>query len=143
MHEFKFDIAISYARKDENLAKKIAQSLQNFNVFLDIDQYELLVCKFLHEILFDVFYNLSNFALMLISNQYLEHNHTLWEAKTIIAKSTSNPGHFFIVLDKDVNQEQVKKLLCINDNYLFCSREFVENDFDSFISILQKRIREL
>lgn len=142
MNETKFNIAISYARKDEDFAKKIATALKGLKVFLDIEQYDLLVCKFLHEILYDVFYNLSDFALMLISNQYLERNHTLWEARTIIAKSTSVPGRYFIVVDQDVDIEKVRNLLCINDNYLFCSKDFAENDFESFINILKKRILE-
>lgn len=141
MNNNQFDIAISYSRDSETFVKKLVDALSHkYKVFFDINQYKMLVCKFLHEILYDIFYNLSDFAILVITKDYLTKSHPMWEARTIIAKSVFVPNKFFIILSDELNLSDVKMQLCINDNYKFCLMSEVENNMDLLIEIIESRI---
>lgn len=139
-----FDIAISYSRDSEDFVKKIVEILsRKYSVFFDIHQYKMLVCKFLHEVLYDVFYNQSDFAVLIITQEYLTKNHPMWEAKTVIAKSVFFPGRYFIVLDDDMDMEIIREKLCINDNYKFCKMSEVDENPEYLCEIIEDRIKEI
>ena len=138
-----FNIAISYSRDSENYVKQLVEILSNkYSVFFDIQQYKMLVCKFLHEVLYDVFYNQSDFAVLIITHEYLKRMHPMWEAKTVIAKSVSSPGRYFIVLADDLDATIIKQKLCINDNYKFCRMAEVADNPKYLCEIIEERIKE-
>lgn len=136
-----YDIALSYSRASEKFAKDLYEILSvKYKVFLDIMEYETLVCTYVHEILYDIFYRRSKFALLIISQDYLEKNHPLWEARTVIAKSIDSPGKFFIILEDDVDQKKVMDKLCINDNFIFSKMSDLNGDPKRFADLIEKRM---
>lgn len=138
-----YDIAISYSRVSEEFARKLYSKLSDrFNVFMDIMAYDLLVCTYIHEILYDIYYNRSNFAILIISQEYLTRPHPLWEARTVVAKSVEFPDRFFIILEDDVDVKEVRKKLCINNNYIFCRMSDLDGDSDLILNIIEKRVIE-
>lgn len=141
MNNKKFDIAISYSRDSEMFVKKLVNALSHkYEIFFDINEYKMLVCKFLHEILYDIFYNLSDFAILVITKEYLTKSHPMWEARTIIAKSVFMPNKYFIILSDDLDIADVKMQLCINDNYKFCLKSEIEDNIDLLTEIIESRI---
>ena len=143
--KYLFDLAISYARPDEEFALKIFNGLSGeFKVFCDINQYELLVCKYLHEILYDVFYRQAEFALMIISSSYMSSPHTMWEARNIIAKSIDNKNNrYFIISDGTVGHKEICEKLFIPENdYLFYDKNLAEDNIENLFKILRQRIKK-
>lgn len=137
-----YDLAISYSRADECLAQKVFDALKyEYKVFYDINQYELLVCRYLHEILYDVFFKQAQFALMIINSDYLTSPHTMWEARNIIARGIELRDRYFILLDNGVCKSEVCRHLFIPENdFLFYSRSDAETNFDCFLKVLKSRI---
>lgn len=138
-----YDLAISYSRSDEYFAKKIFDALKDeYKVFYDINQYDLLVCRYLHEILYDVFFKQAQFALMIINSDYLKSPHTMWEARNIIARGIEFRDRFFILLDDNICKSEVCRHLFIPENdFLFYERNNAETNFDCFLKILRSRIK--
>lgn len=137
-----YDLAISYSRPDEYFAQKIFDALKDeYNVFYDINQYDLLVCRYLHEVLYDVFFKQAKFALMIVGSNYLDGPHTMWEARNIIAKSIDCKSGYFILLDDSTCKTQICQHLFIPENdYLFYNRRDAEENFEGFLQVLRSRV---
>lgn len=142
-----FDIAISYSKENRNFAERIVKAFQpEFKIFFDINEENMLSCRQLHEILYTVYYKEADYSIMIISNQYLNSPHPMWEAYTILSKNLFGRNRYSIILDKDVDKKNVCEKLFINCyDFRFFELQKLQNsekEFDEFINEIKKRLIE-
>ena len=141
----KYDVAISYSSDKRAFAKKIVENLRpDFKVFFDIDEEHMLTCRQLHEILYTVYYEESDYSILIITEQYLKSAHPMWEAYTILSRNLYGRNRYFIILDEGVDPSMVCEKLFINTHdFRFYKLQELENSneaFDKFICEAKHRI---
>lgn len=87
--EYKYDIAISFAGEDRNIAREIATSLssQNIKVFFDEFEKEKLWGKNLYDHLSHVYTDAAKFCIILISENYSKKSWTNLERQNAQARA--------------------------------------------------------
>lgn len=102
MKSKKYDIALSFASEDKQVAKDLALSLMNFDLRVFIDEWATneLWGKDLHEYLSTI-YNDSSVTIILLSSHYLEKQWTLTELTTLRNSSVHNPDHTILPIKID------------------------------------------
>lgn len=98
-----YDVALSFAGEDRDIAKKIADELtkQNYKVFYDEYEQASLWGKDLYGHLNDVYKNKARFCLMIISKNYSKKVWTNHERKAAQANAFSNNKEYILPLRID------------------------------------------
>lgn len=99
----KYDIAISFAGEDREVAESIAEKLksQGINVFYDSYEKATLWGKDLYVHLNDVYKNKAKFCLMIISEKYRDKQWTNHERKAAQARAFSQNKEYILPLKLD------------------------------------------
>ena len=74
MLEYEYDVAISFAGEDREFARKLAKQLkkQSLSVFFDEFEQSAVLGKNWLEIIRDVYYEQSQFCIVIISQHYVK-----------------------------------------------------------------------
>lgn len=98
-----YDVAISYAREDGDIAERIAEGLKEsgYNVFYDKFEQANLWGKNLYTQLNDIYGNKARFCLMIISKYYAQKRWTSHEREAAQAKAFSQNEEYILPLRLD------------------------------------------
>jgi len=109
--DFEYDVAISFAGEDRDIAEQIAYRLNKMGVRVFYDKYEAanLWGKDLYTHLIDIYKNKAKFCLMLISKHYAEKQWTSHERRA--AQARAFEGHREYILPLNLDGTQVEGIL--------------------------------
>lgn len=101
--EISYDVAVSFAGEDRNLAREISDALlaRGFKVFFDEYEQANLWGKDLFAHLSDVYGKMARFCLMIISRAYADKQWTNHERKAAQAKAFSHNEEYILPLRVD------------------------------------------
>jgi len=100
---FKYDIALSFAGQDRNIARTIADSLKkrNITVFYDSDEITSLWGQNLYDRLTSLYSREARFALILVSGHYAKKRWTKLERQAIQARAFLQDEPYLLPLKLD------------------------------------------
>ncbi|MCG8461296.1 MAG: TIR domain-containing protein, partial [Holophagales bacterium] len=101
--EYAYDIALSFAGEDREIAKALAVALRERNVEVFYDEFEQadLWGKDLVEHLDSVYRSRSRFCLMLISAAYAKKNWTTHERRSALARALESEQEYLLPIRLD------------------------------------------
>lgn len=117
---YKYELALSYAHKDEAIASSISLEFQNIfqdRFFQDVLHPEDLAVASKFEERLKTIFNNSHYAVILYTENYQKGRFAQVELKTIVSRSIAeNSNHFFILHLNDipVKEKCIKGLTYIN-----------------------------
>jgi len=102
-NNYEFDIALSFAGEDRQIAQKIAQSLKKSKIRVFYDEFEKanLWGKDLYEHLADVYSNRARYCVVLISSNYAKKNWTTHERKNAQARAFRENQEYILPIRLD------------------------------------------
>ena len=100
---YKYDVAISFAGEDRNVARQIAQLLEAHELKIFFDEFELATLwgKDLYEYLADVYSNQARYCIMLISKYYAKKAWTTHERKNAQARAFRENREYILPVKLD------------------------------------------
>lgn len=100
---FDYDVAISFAGEDREIAERIANRLRKMGIRVFYDKYEAanLWGKDLYLHLIDIYKNKAKFCLMLISKHYAEKQWTSHERRAAQARAFEEHREYILPLSLD------------------------------------------
>ncbi len=98
IHEFDYDVALSFAGEDRDYVEKVAQNLRenNIRVFYDKFEEEHLWGKNLYEYLTDIYINKARYTIIFISKHYKEKLWTNHERKSMQARAFTENQEYIL-----------------------------------------------
>jgi hypothetical protein len=89
--EFEFDVAISYAGADRQVASDVSTVLEKagYRAFYDLDQQHRMLGEELAEYLYDVYFRRSRYAIVVVSAEFLRSKWANWEWRAVLARLQS------------------------------------------------------
>lgn len=98
-----YDVSISFAGEDREIAESIADALvqKNMTVFYDAYEKANLLGKDLHHFLFDVYSRRSTFCVLLISKHYMNKKWTKHELKAMQAAAMASDQEYILPIRLD------------------------------------------
>ncbi|TDN93394.1 TIR domain-containing protein [Salegentibacter sp. 24] len=102
-HELEFDIAISFAGQDREIAEKLATSLKNrgFDVFYDNFEKSKMWGKDLYEYLSTIYSTKAKYCVILISDNYNKKRWTRLERKAAQSRAFEEENEYILPLRID------------------------------------------
>jgi hypothetical protein len=97
--QFDFDVAISYAGSNRDIAARISDELKlaGYRVFYDRDYQHALLGEDLTQYLQDTYFRRSRFAIVIISSAFKESNWASnWEWKAVLARMHDQRGAYLL-----------------------------------------------
>ena len=104
--KYKYDIAISFANEDLKIAKKIAKQLKRLGITYYLYSEEVTLSSNLTATTWNVYYQDSRFALVLISKYYKDKKWSSREWDAIYAVHRPYNRSYMILIRIDDTQEQ-------------------------------------
>ena len=101
--EFKYDVAISFAGEDRNIAEQIATELRNRNVEVFYDNFEVenLWGKNLYEYLSHIYTNAAKYCVLLLSESYAKKSWTTLERRSAQARAFREKNEYILPIRLD------------------------------------------
>lgn len=130
-----FDVAISYAREDKNIALEIAEKLkkQGIKVFYDDFFKAEIWGRALDEYFNEVYGRKSKFIIILVSKNYPKKDWTNFEFKIARSESLNRPGEFILPIRLD-------------DTNLFGLKDTIGyirySNSDEIVNLIKKKIKQ-
>lgn len=136
--QYDFDVAISFAGSDREVAAEISTELKNagYRIFYDRDYQHALLGEELTEYLQDTYFRRSRFAVVIISPAFRESKWAgQWEWKAVLARMQDQRGAYLLpYIMEDTNLPGLNKTL----GYVS------HNDFTptQFAALVVRKLRE-
>jgi hypothetical protein len=97
--QYEFDVAISFASADRQVAQEISEALKlaGYRVFYDRDYQHALLGEDLATFLHDTYFRRSRFAIVLISPAFVDSEWAgNWEWKAVLARMQQRKGAYLL-----------------------------------------------
>jgi len=132
-----YDIAISFAGEDREIAESIAKKLKSNGIKVFYDSYEkaTLWGKDLYDHLNDVYKNKAKFCLMIISNNYRDKQWTDHERKAAQARAFSQNKEYILPLKLDDTE-----IPGINETIGYV--DYRQSNSDEVVNLLKDKLKE-
>jgi len=133
--EYEFDIAISFAGEDREIAKKIASALVKRDVRIFYDDYEKvdLWGKNLYDHLSDIYRNKAKYCLILVSKNYANKLWTNLERQSAQSRAFEENSEYILPLRLD--NTEIKGILPTT-GYL----KYEDYDIKTLVTIIKKKL---
>lgn len=131
-----YDIAISFAGEDRNIAEQIAQKLKSDGIKVFYDSYEkaTLWGKDLYVHLNDIYKNKATFCLMVISSNYKDKQWTNHERMAAQARAFSQNKEYILPLKLDDTE-----IPGLNETIGYV--DFRKSDTTEVVSLLKRKLQ--
>lgn len=95
---YKYDFVLSFAGEDRELVESVKEHLKqnNFSVFYDFDETEILLGKDLTEYFSTLYQKDGRFCVMFISKYYINKPWTKWERRSALARAFKSKKEYII-----------------------------------------------
>jgi hypothetical protein len=131
-----YDIALSYARAQDQYVKQVAYILREMNIktFYDRDYQTELAGKYYTEEYYAIYSKYAKFAAIFLSSDYLKSDYTKVEWRAVLKKSLSEDDTFIVLRFDDA------VLPGLNESIIYLSAD----DFDppQFSNVLASRVKK-